>query len=117
MTTVTFSGPIFDLVDGVLRDAPEYRGFRAGAQSRAEFAAFVERGRTHPPARPPQRGRRAGRGRAGRRIDRRVALDACAVRAAGLRLRVPRRRDAKPVERARDVELLLGRGDRFPNSR
>ncbi|CAJ3410683.1 O-methyltransferase [Burkholderia pseudomallei] len=43
MTTVTFSGPIFDLVDGVLRDAPEYRGFRAGAQSRAEFAAFLER--------------------------------------------------------------------------
>ncbi|KGW45718.1 putative leucine--tRNA ligase [Burkholderia pseudomallei MSHR684] len=46
MTTVTFSGPIFDLVDGVLRDAPEYRGFRAGAQSRAEFAAFLERVRT-----------------------------------------------------------------------
>ncbi|AJY40229.1 class I SAM-dependent methyltransferase [Burkholderia humptydooensis] len=44
--TTTFSGPLFDLVDDVLRDAPEYRGFRAGAQSRAEFAAFLERVRT-----------------------------------------------------------------------
>jgi predicted O-methyltransferase YrrM len=40
---MNFSGPIFELVDAALRDAPEYRGFRAGERSRAEFSAFLER--------------------------------------------------------------------------
>lgn len=37
-----FSGPIFERVDEVLRDAPGYRDFRAGRASRAEFADFLE---------------------------------------------------------------------------
>ncbi|WDD94058.1 class I SAM-dependent methyltransferase [Burkholderia sp. FERM BP-3421] len=40
---MNFTGPIFELLDAVLRDSPEYRGFRAGERSRAEFSAFLER--------------------------------------------------------------------------
>lgn len=37
-----FTGPVFDRVDAVLRDAPGYRDFRAGRTTRAAFAAFLE---------------------------------------------------------------------------
>ncbi|MGZ2744696.1 O-methyltransferase [Burkholderia stagnalis] len=40
---MNFTGPIFDLVDGVLQDEPDYRDFRAGKRTRAEFSAFLER--------------------------------------------------------------------------
>ncbi|AXW64115.1 methyltransferase (plasmid) [Ralstonia solanacearum] len=42
---MNFTGPIFDLVDGVLHDEPDYRGFRAGTRTRAEFSDFLERTR------------------------------------------------------------------------
>lgn len=42
-TAPGFSGPVFDRVDEILRDMPEYRGFRDGRRTRAEFSAFLER--------------------------------------------------------------------------
>ncbi|MFM0351113.1 O-methyltransferase [Paraburkholderia sp. RL17-347-BIC-D] len=42
---MNFTGPIFDLVDGVLQDEPDYRSFRAGTRTRAEFSDFLERSR------------------------------------------------------------------------
>lgn len=43
--TPGFSGPIFERVDEVLRECPDYLDFRAGRRSREEFSAFLERER------------------------------------------------------------------------
>ncbi|MES2936339.1 MAG: class I SAM-dependent methyltransferase [Pseudomonadota bacterium] len=40
---LSFSGPVFERVDEILRDMPEYLGFRDGRRTRAEFSAFLER--------------------------------------------------------------------------
>lgn len=40
--TLPFIGPLFDLIDAVLREQPAYRQFRSGALTRAEFASFLD---------------------------------------------------------------------------
>lgn len=45
-TSTRPAGPIFGIVDGVLRDSSEYRAFREGRLSRHEFGSFLERKRS-----------------------------------------------------------------------
>src|SRR5882724_9430079 len=42
-TARKFAGPLFDLVDRVLRPYGEYAAYRAGALPYRDFAAFLER--------------------------------------------------------------------------